>query len=142
VPRGDVAKLLDEIEARVAQLRVIVASPAGPVAPDLGERVLADVLTRGGSVGRKELYEIAESHGMDRRGLGGFFRETGQKSLMDLPGTDRIVLTPYGAERAQRHLNRQRATPYETVEPNLSRVAEASFAEDWNSEGDAAYDDL
>jgi hypothetical protein len=61
---------------------------------------------------------------------------------MDLPGTDRIVLTPYGAERAQRHLNRQRATPYATVEPNLSRVAEASFAEDWNSEGDAAYDDL
>jgi hypothetical protein len=90
--------------------------------------VLAEVLTRGGFVGRKELYEIAELHGMDRRGLGGFFRETGQKSLVDLPGTDRIVLTPYGAERAQRHLNQQRATPCDTVEPNLSRVAEASFA--------------
>ncbi len=142
MPRADVAKLLDEIDARVAQLRTMVGSPAVPVPPDLGERVLAEVLTRGGSVSRKELYEIAELHGMDRRGLGGFFRETGQKSLMDLPGTDRIVLTPYGAERAQRHLNRQRATRYDTVEPNISRVAEASFAEDWNSEGDAAYDDL
>lgn len=142
MPRGDVAKLLDEIETRVAQLRVMVASPPTPVAPDLGERVLADVLTQGGSVGRKELYEIAELHGMDRRGLGGFFRESGQKSLMGLPGTDRIVLTPYGAERAQRHLNRQRASQYEAVEPNLSRVAETSFAEDWNSEEDAAYDDL
>jgi hypothetical protein len=142
VPRADVAKLLDEIEARVAQLRIMVASPVAPVAQDLGEKVLADVLIRGGSVGRKELYEIAELQGMDRRGLGGFFRESGQKSLMALPGTDRIVLTPYGAERAQRYLNRRRANQYEPAEPNLSGIAESSFAEDWNSEEDAVYDEL
>ena len=134
--------LLEQIEAATARLRAVLSKKVAQPAGDMGEAVLADVLSRGGSVSRAELYQIAEARGMDRRGLGGFFRESGQKGLMDLPGTDRIVLTPYGAERAQRYLNRRRPTMYEPAEPNLPRAAEPSFAADWNSDEDAAYDAL
>lgn len=135
-------RLIEEIEERLALMKELVGMATSADIPDLGDRVLAEVLERGASVSREELYEIAESQGMDRRGLGGFFRESGQKSLTDLPGIDRIVLTAYGAERAQRQLNRIRSGAYEPGEPNLARAAEPSFADDWNSDEDAAYDRL
>jgi hypothetical protein len=138
--KGDASRLIAEIEDRMKRLKeLLVEEPGSPVA-NLGDRVLGDVLRRGASVSKHELYSIAEEHGMDRRGLGGFFRESGQNSLTELPGTDRVVLTPYGADRAQRYLNRS-AREYGIGEPNLSKVAESSFAEDWNSPEDSVYDD-
>lgn len=137
---GNASRLIAEIEDRMKQLKeLLTEEPRSPV-PDKGDKVLGDVLRRGASVSRQELYSIAEEHGMDRRGLGGFFRESGQNSLTELPGTDRVVLTPYGADRAQRYLNRS-SQKYGIGEPNLSKVAEPSFAEDWNSPEDSVYDD-
>jgi len=131
--------LIQEVEERLARLRELIAPSAG-VIPDAGDRVLADVLEGGAALSRAELYEIAQKHGMDRRGLGGFFRESGQQSLQVLPGTDRIVLTPYGAERAKRFLDRRAARTYEVPARALQRIAEASFAEEWDSPEDSVYD--
>ena len=136
----EAGRLIAEIEDRMNQLKGLLSEePEVPVV-DLGDKVLGDVLRRGASVSRQELYDIAEAHGMDRRGLGGFFRESGQRSLTELPGTERIVLTPYGADRAQRYLNRSEQS-YTQAEPSLAKVAEPSFAEDWNSPEDSVYDD-
>jgi hypothetical protein len=111
--------------------------------PEVGARVLAEIIERGGSVSRGELYEIAANIGMDKRGLGGLFRQTGKTLLHVLPG-DRVVLTPEGAERGERYNSIYRRTKlvYESTEPNLALAAEPSFAEDWNSDEDAAYDNL
>ena len=133
--------LIEEIEERLVRLRGLLGQESGTAAaPDAGDQVLADVLEQGAAVTREELYAIAAKRGMDRRGLGGFFRETGKKSLTELPGTGRIVLTPYGAERAQRALNRRAPLEYTQQEPQLHRIAESSFAEDWNSPEDDIYD--
>jgi hypothetical protein len=79
---------------------------------------------------------------MDRRGLGGFFRQSGRTSLYALP-TDRIVLTPYGADQARRCLERGSNIVYDD-EPTIAyaRVAEKSFAEDWDSDEDSVYDSV
>jgi hypothetical protein len=137
------SRLIEEAEERLDALKALLqASPPKTAELYLGDRVLAEVLERGASVTRQELYEIAERHGMDRRGLGGFFRLSGKTSLNELPGTDRIVLTPYGAEQARRHIERRQTLGYEEVEEGLHRAAEASFAEDWDSEEDSIYDSL
>lgn len=106
--------------------------------PDAGRRILAEVLEQGGSVTRDELYRIAAAHGMDRRGLGGFFRQSGKTRLYELPG-GRVLLTPYGVEQAQRYTEKA-PVGYERPEPDLPKIAEASLAEDWDSDEDSAYD--
>ncbi|MEO8458377.1 MAG: hypothetical protein ABI559_11245 [Chloroflexota bacterium] len=140
-----VTLLIGEAEAKLATARALLDGlPAADPEPELGARVLAEIINRGGSVGRGELYAIAAEIGMDKRGLGGLFRKTGKTLLHELPG-DRVVLTPDGAERGQRYLNlRQRSTSalYGASEPQLARVAETSFAEDWDSAEDSAYDEL
>ena len=138
IQRAD--KLIAEIEVRLERLRALLGKEAGYEVSDMGDRVLGNVLEQGAAVTRQELYEIAARHGMDRRGLGGFFRETGKKSLMELPGTGRIVLTPYGPERARRVLDRRETTGYRVYEPSLQRLAETSFAQDWDSPEDQIYD--
>lgn len=133
--------LLDEIEDRFSRIRQLLRPLAQGDDEDIGARVLAEVLEQGGSVTKEELYRIAAAHGMDRRGLGGFFRQSGKASLHLLPG-DRVLLTPYGAEQARRHIERKEPVVYEISEPNYMKIAEASFAEEWDSAEDSVYDTL
>jgi len=136
----DVGRLIDEAVALLGQAKELLEAPPGQEEEDLGGKVLAEILERGASVSKQELYAIAERNGMDRRGLGGFFRQSGKTSLYVLPG-DRVVLTPYGAEQARRYQERRPSIVYEpTIE--YAKVAEESFAEDWDSDEDAVYDAL
>ncbi|HET9476619.1 MAG TPA: hypothetical protein VFP63_03940 [Dehalococcoidia bacterium] len=138
---GEALTLLDEIEERFARVRQLLRPLARSDTPDLGGLVLAEVLEQGGSVTKDELYRIAAAHGMDRRGLGGFFRQSGKSSLHVLPG-DRVLLTPYGVEQARRHIERKEPIVYEISEPSFMKIAEASFAEEWESDEDSVYDTL
>jgi hypothetical protein len=132
--------LIKEAEELLQRARTVLAGePAPEPVQDPGARVMAEILNRGGSVSRQELYQIAASVGMDKRGLGGLFRQTGNTCLHEVAG-GRILLTPYGAERAQRYINDTRPT-YGEPQVNLAKVAEPSFAEDWDSPEDAIYDD-
>lgn len=133
--------LLDEIEERFARVRQLLRPISQTDTQDLGGLVLAEVLEQGGSVTKDELYRIAAAHGMDRRGLGGFFRQSGKSSLHVLPG-DRVLLTPYGVEQARRHIERKEPIVYEMKEPSFAKIAEASFAEEWESDEDSVYDSL
>ena len=135
-------QLIVDAEGLLQQAKAMLSGTDERPVEDIGERVLGEVLERGASVSKAELYEIAAKHGMDRRGLGGFFRQSGKTSLYVLPG-DRVVLTPYGAEQAKRFTERSRNIMY-FEEPNTSfaKVAEGPFAEDWDSEEDAVYDEL
>ena len=134
-------QLIVDAEDLLGQARALLNGNEHKEGEDLGERVLGEVLERGASVSRDELYEIAAKHGMDRRGLGGFFRQSGKTSLYVLPG-DRVVLTPYGAEQAKRYTERSRNFMYEEPSVSFAKVAEGPFAEDWDSEEDAVYDEL
>ena len=135
-------QLIGEAEELLQQAKSFLNGADQQPVEDIGEKVLGEVLERGASVSKAELYEIAAKHGMDRRGLGGFFRQSGKTSLYVLPG-DRVVLTPYGAEQARRYTERSRNIMY-YEEPSVSfaKVAEGPFAEDWDSEEDAVYDEL
>jgi hypothetical protein len=134
-------RLIGDAEELLQQAKALLNGTGEQEEPDLGPRVLAEVLDRGASVSKAELYEIAEKLGMDRRGLGGFFRQSGKTSLYVLPG-DRVVLTPYGAEQARRHAEMKRSFMYEEPKIAYAKLAEKPFAEDWDSEEDSVYDDL
>jgi hypothetical protein len=132
---------LEEAEERIEQARLLLLPVAAQSdGPDAGARVLAEVLRRGGSVTREELYQIAADNGMDRRGLGGFFRQSGKSSLYVLPG-DRVILTPYGVEQARRYAEPSRGIEYEPGTEAFTKIAEPSFAEDWDSPEDSIYDE-
>ena len=131
---------IEEAERLLSQAKDALRSVAAQSdEPDVAGRILAEILKQGGSVSKQELYRLAAQHGMDRRGLGGFFRQSGKTSLYALPG-DRVLITPYGVEQARRQVESERPLEYGEPEVNLARVAEPSFAEDWDSEEDSIYD--
>lgn len=140
----EAVQLIAEAEERLQQAKAILQNghDRAPAEGWPGERILAEVLAEGGSVTRERLYQLAAKHGMDRRGLGGFFRASGKGSLYEVPGMDRIILTPSGIEVARRLLESREGLTYEPAEPSFARVAEPSFAEDWGSEEDSVYDRL
>ncbi|HEU4759805.1 MAG TPA: hypothetical protein VFT91_07465, partial [Dehalococcoidia bacterium] len=105
-----------------------------------GGLILADILREGGFVTRERLYEIAKKYGMDRRGLGGFF--TGKGSLQAIPEMNRVMLTQEGVKTARRYLEQEAGAALEEQEATLARVAEPSFAEDWDSVEDSVYDNV
>ena len=132
--------LIEDVQQKLDRaLDLIRPIAAQDTEPDVGGLILAEVLEQGGSVTKDELYQIAASRGMDRRGLGGFFRQSGKTSLYVVPG-DRVLLTPYGVERAQRYASRQKSYEYEPSDRAYSKVAEPTFAEDWDSDEDSVYD--
>ncbi len=137
----DASRLIDEAVALLEQAKDLLGVPLMQEEEDPGSKVLADILERGAAVSKQELYAIAEKHGMDRRGLGGFFRQSGKTSLYVLPG-DRVVLTPYGAEQARRFQERRPSILYDEQTSEYAKVAEKSFAEDWDSDEDSVYDSL
>jgi hypothetical protein len=137
-------QLLEEAEERLRHAKALLEPANGGESREAwpGGRILADILAEGGSVTRERLYELAGKHGMDRRGLGGFFRASGKGSLYEVPGMDRIILTPSGISMAQPYLERQESLTYEPPTPSFTLVAEPSFAEDWGSDEDSVYDRL
>jgi hypothetical protein len=138
----EAVKLIEEAEERLTRAKAALAPMAEPQPSRWpGGLILADVLREGGSVTRERLYELAARHGMDRRGLGGFFRATGKGSLFEVPGMNRVILTPAGTEIARRVLEEE-SEPYEPRDLTFAKVAEPSFAEDWESDEDSIYDRL
>lgn len=141
---ADALQLVTEAEERIRRAKEILLkeTQSASSAPWAGGLLLADILREGGYVQKERLYELAEKYGFDKRGLGGFY--TGKGSLQMINELDRVMLTPEGVKTARRYLNRGDADQrqYETAEPMLAKVAEPSFAEDWDSEEDAAYDQL
>lgn len=137
-------RLISEAEERLRRAKSVLES--GRESPSAGEwpggRILADVLAEGGSVTRERLYQLAAKHGMDRRGLGGFFRASGKGSLYEVSGMNRIILTPSGIEMARRFLEVAEGLTYQVSETAFAKVAESAFAEDWESEEDSVYDRL
>jgi hypothetical protein len=140
----DAVRLISEAEERLQQARSLLENGHERAREEgwPGERILAEVLAEGGSVTRERLYQLAAKHGMDRRGLGGFFRASGKGSLYEVPGMDRIILTPSGTEVARRLLESREGLTYEPASPSFAKVAEAPFAEDWESDEDSVYDRL
>lgn len=136
-------RLISEAEERLRQAKSVLES--GRESPSAGEwpggRILADILAEGGSVTRERLYQLAAKHGMDRRGLGGFFRASGKGSLYEVSGMNRIILTPSGIEIARRYLEAEEGVNYQVSESAFAKVAERSFAEDWGSAEDSIYDE-
>jgi hypothetical protein len=134
--------LAEEIQERIERLaRLLRPMAMEDAEPDVGGQILAEILEQGGSVLREELYRLAAAHGMDRRGLGGFFRQSGKASLYDVPG-GRVLLTPYGVEQARRAIERRPTMIYKVGEPDFAKIAETSFAEEWDSDEDSVYDSL
>lgn len=140
----EAVRLINEAEERLRRARSLLENGHDRSKEEgwPGERILAEVLAEGGSVTRARLYELAAKYGMDRRGLGGFFRASGKGSLYEVPGMDRIILTPSGTEVARRVLESREGFTYEPSKPSFARVAEPSFAEDWESDEDSVYDTL
>jgi len=137
-------RMIEEAEERLRQARELLRPAAEEASGEdwPGGRILAEVLAEGGSVARERLYQIAARHRMDRRGLGGFFRASGRGSLYEVPGMDRIILTPSGTEIARKMLEKEESLSYQAPETAYAKVAERSFAEDWDSEEDSTYDRL
>lgn len=131
--------LLAEAEEKVRQARELVEKelPAADQQEWVGGLILAEVLRDGGSVERSRLHQIAAKYGMDNRGLGGFF--TGKGSLHSIPNTDLVMLTPDGAKTAVRYL--KKLQPEEDT-LSLAKLAEKSFARDWDTDADSIYDAL
>jgi len=131
--------LLAEAEEKVRRAREMVEKelPSADQQEWVGGLILAEVLRDGGSVERDRLHRIAAKYGMDNRGLGGFF--TGKGSLHSVADTDLVMLTPDGAKTAVRYLKKLRP---EDEASSLAKMAERSFAEDWDSDEDSVYDKL
>jgi hypothetical protein len=52
-----------------------------------------------------------------------------------------VLLTPYGVEQARRNIG-EGPMVYEIAEPSFAKIAEASFAEEWDSDEDSVCDSL
>lgn len=140
----EAVRLIEEAEERLKQAREILQPGAGQEGEPywVGGRILAEILAEGGSVTRERLYQLAAKYGMDRRGLGGFFRASGKGSLYEVRGMDRIILTPTGTDIARHLLEEVGGFTYEAPQASFAKVAERSFAEDWDSDEDSVYDRL
>ena len=98
--------------------------------------ILQQVYWQGNSISRVDLLPILEGRGTDYRWIGQQVKK-GYLSVSPVPGgATRYSVTPKGV----RELRLDQETPEETAA--FGRVAVASFAEDWDSEEDSAYDEL
>lgn len=97
---NDIQQLVDEIEVRLIKVKKLMESSTfGGNAPDSSIRVLAEVDDAGGIVSKEEWLEIGKKHGMDARGLGGFF--VGEGSMICIGG-DKRALTERGMKMVKR----------------------------------------
>jgi len=98
--------------------------------------ILQQVYWQGNSISRAQLLPILEGYGTDYRWIGQQVKK-GYLSVSPVPGGGtRYSVTPKGVKE----LRLDQETPEETTA--FSKLAEASFAEDWDSVEDAVYDEL
>ncbi len=98
--------------------------------------VLQKIYWAGNTIGREQLVPILENHGTDYRWIGQQVKK-GYLSVSPVPGGGtRYSATP----KAVKELRLDQETWEE--EAAFSKLAETSFAEDWDSEEDGAYDEL
>jgi len=97
---NDIQQLVDEIEVRIIKVKKLMEdSTSGDSAADSSIRVLAEVYDAGGVVGKEQWLAIGKKHGMDARGLGGFF--VGEGSMICIGG-DKRALTERGMKMVKR----------------------------------------
>ncbi len=126
-----VRRLIDNLEKKLDR------PAAEEIDPYLRRRqILQQIYWAQNSMTRDELASILEGHGTNYAWIGQQVKK-GYLSLSPVPGGGtRYSVTPK-AVREQRLDEDEREEVFA-----LSRASEASFAEDWDSEEDAAYDEL
>ena len=137
VAEGEVLESLRAIRRMIDVLERKLSSQVG-VEIDPYERrreVLQKIYWAGNTIGRKQLVPVLENHGTDYRWIGQQVKK-GYLSVSPVPGGGRYSVTP----KAVKELRLDQETWEEAVA--FSKLAETSFAEDWDSEEDAAYDEL
>lgn len=99
----ELIKTLEEIEGRIKmarnELSKLIGEEIGPLIPKGEEQranILHDIWNAGGVISQQELYKIARKHGMDNRGLGGFF--VGKKPSLVKLANKKIALTEKAKE--------------------------------------------
>lgn len=97
---SDLQQLFDEIEIRLAKAKKLIENPnSSSNLPDKNLKVLVDVHKKGGVVTADDWKAIGKKHGMDARGLGGFFVGDGSMVLI---GDDKRALTERGAKMVKK----------------------------------------
>ena len=137
VAESEVLESLRAIRRMIDVLERKLSSQVG-VEIDPYERrreVLQKIYWAGNTIGRKQLVPVLENHGTDYRWIGQQVKK-GYLSVAPVPGGGRYSVTP----KAVKELRLDQETWEEAVA--FSKLAETSFAEDWDSEEDAAYDEL
>lgn len=137
VAESEVLESLRAIRRMIGVLERKLSSQVG-VEIDPYERrreVLQKIYWAGNTIGRKQLVPVLENHGTDYRWIGQQVKK-GYLSVSPVPGGGRYSVTP----KAVKELRLDQETWEEAAA--FSKLAETSFAEDWDSEEDAAYDEL
>ena len=102
---NEIRHLLEEIEVRVAKVREVIGdSRSSADNSDNSVKILVEVYNAGGVVTKEEWRKIAKKHGMDTRGLGGFF--VGEGSMVRI-GDNKRALTEKGSDVVKRYLEKQ-----------------------------------
>lgn len=88
-----IKRIREDLETLENRVRAAAGEEPGSLIPEWGitrTNIWKEVWERGGIVTREELHKIAKKHGIDNRGLGGFF--TGKASLVNIAG-NKVGLT-------------------------------------------------
>lgn len=126
-----IRRMVDSLERKLSAQEGVEIDPY-----QRRREVLQKIYWAGNSISREELMPVLESHATDYRWIGQQVKK-GYLSVSPIPGGGtRYSVTP----KAVKELRLEQETWEEAVA--FSRLAEASFAEDWGSEEDAAYDEL
>lgn len=138
VARKEVLESLRAIRHMIDSLeRKLSAEEGAEIDPYQRRReVLQRIYWAGNTMSREQLLPVLESHGTDYRWIGQQVKK-GYLSVSPIPGGGtRYSVTP----KAVKELRLDQEASEEEVA--FSKLAEISFAEDWGSEEDAAYDEL
>jgi len=111
----ELIKKLEELEGGVrlvrAELSKLIGERTSVIREDEQQRanILLDIWKAGSVITQRELYKIASKHGMDNRGLGGFF--VGKKPSLVKLADGKVALT----EKAKENLVKWGLIPEENA---------------------------
>lgn len=139
VPKARVLTTIRALRELLAKLEkdLAISEGAAPADPYRRRRELLEkIFWMGNSVRREELFPMLEASGTNSRWIGQQVKR-GYLALIPAPdGSARYAVTP----RAVRELALAKSASQETL--SLTKLAEPSFAEDWDSPEDSIYDNL
>ncbi len=126
-----IRRMIDVLERKLSSQEGVEIDPY-----QRRREVLQKIYWAGNTIGRKQLVPVLENYGTDYRWIGQQVKK-GYLSVSPVPGGGtRYSATP----KAVKELRLDQETWEEAA--HFSKLAETSFAEDWDSEEDAAYDEL